>query len=326
MKQYFKNNLYKIIFCALLLAMVQSTKAQTDIDGLMMEKNFFCVGPTAGYSSWKNYWEGTNKRENLNLGRVSTTHFMLMGNYGITSKLNVLVGLPYIKTKASAGQLAGQKGLQDLSLFIKWQAYSKHIWKGHLNTFLTAGYSTPVSNYTPDLLPLSIGLHSKNTTLRLMADYQVNNWFASVSGSYIYRSNVKLDRNTYYTTEMHYTNEVKMPDASQFNFRAGYRSSTWIFEAILDKWTTLGGFDITKNNMPFVSNKMNATTLGLHIKYEADFINGLSFVADGSTTVAGRNVGQSSGFGGGIFYILDFSKKKKSTKEVKKTDNKTQIK
>jgi hypothetical protein len=215
--------------------------------------------------------------------------------------------------------------LQDISLFIKWQAYSKHIWKGHLNTFLTAGYSTPVSKYTPDLLPLSIGLHSKNTTLRVMADYRVKNWFASASGSYVYRGNVNLDRNTYYTTEMHYTNEVKMPDASQFNFRAGYRSETWIAEAILDKWTTLGGFDITKNNMPFVSNKMNATTLGVHIKYETNFINGLSFVADGSTTIAGRNVGQSSGFSGGVFYIMDFSKKKKS-KASEKTDNKSKKK
>ena len=325
MKYNFIKNLQKVFFCMLLLIIVKPAAAQTDMDGLMMEKNFFCVGPTAGYSSWKNYWEGTNKRENLNLGRVSSTHFMLMGNYGITSKLNVLFGLPYIKTKASAGQLAGQKGLQDLSLFIKWQAWDKHIGKGHIKTFVTAGYAFPVSNYTPDLLPLSIGLHSKNSLLRLLVDYQRNNLFATVSGTYIYRSNVNLDRDTYYTTEMHYTNEVKMPDASQFNLRAGYRSSTWIFEAILDKWTTLGGFDITKNNMPFVSNKMNATTLGLHVKYDTDFVNGLSFVADGNTTIAGRNVGQSSGFSGGVFYILDFSKKKK-TKASKKTDNKPQTK
>jgi hypothetical protein len=325
MKYYLSNNLHKIFFAVLMLLLIKPAAAQTDIDGLMMEKNFFCVGPTAGYSSWKNYWEGTTKRDNANLGRVSNTHFMLMGNYGITSKLNVLFGLPYIKTKASAGQLAGQKGLQDLSLFIKWQAWDKHIAKGYFKTFVTGGYAFPVSNYTPDIMPLSIGMHSKNATFRLMADYQRGNLFASASGSYIYRSNVTLDRNTYYTSEMHYTNEVKMPDASQFNFRVGYRSETWIAEAILDKWTTLGGFDISKNNMPFVSNKMNATTLGVHIKYETNFVNGLSFVADGSTTIAGRNVGQSSGFSGGVFYIMDFSKRKKTTKKEaeKKTPKKS---
>lgn len=293
-----------------------AVKAQTDIDGLLMQKNFFCVGPTIGTSSWKNYWEGTFKRDNANLGTISSTTAMIMGNYGITDKLNVLFGLPYIKTKASAGNLKGQKGLQDLSLWVKWVAKEKKIGKGNLKAILMGGYSAPVSNYYIDLMPLAIGMHSKTGNLRLMADYELGNWFATISGTYMLRSNVNLDRNTYYTTQMHYTDEVKMPDANYFNFRIGYRSSTWIVEAIADKFTTLGGFDMTKNNMPFVSNKMDATKLGLHIKYDTDFVNGLSFVADANTTVAGRNIGQSSSFGGGVFYILDFSKKRKE--ETKK--------
>lgn len=311
-----------LLFFILVLCLFHKSFSQTDIDGLMMQKNFFCVGPTAGYSSWKNYWEGTLKRENLNMGRVSTTNFMLMGNYGITNKLNVLFGLPYIKTKAGAGNMAGQKGLQDLSLLVKWVAYQKHIGKADLKAILFGGYSTPVSDYTADFLPLSIGLHSKNATMRVMADYQRNHWFATASYSYIARSNVTIDRYTYYTTEMHYTNEVRMPDVYQLNFRAGYRSETVIAEAVFNKWTTLGGFDIPRNGMPFVSNKMNATGIGLNIKYETP-LDGLSIVANGSTTVAGRNVGQATGFNAGVFYILDFSKKKKKEKKADgQTENK----
>lgn len=317
MKYNFIKNLQKIFFCLLLLIIVKPAAAQTDMDGLMMEKNFFCVGPTAGYSSWKNYWEGTNKRENLNLGKVSATNFTLMGNYGISQRLNVLFGLPYIKTKASAGNMAGQKGLQDFSLTVKYVAYQKHIAQGDLKAILIGGYSTPLSNYTADFLPLSIGLHSKNATLRIMADYQRNNWFVTASYAYIARSNVTIDRYTYYTTEMHYTNEVKMPDASQLNFRLGYRSESWVIEALADKWTTLGGFDIPRNGAPFVSNKMNATKIGLNVKYETP-INGLSVIANGSTTVAGRNVGQSTGFNAGVFYIFDLSKKKKKEKKQTK--------
>lgn len=316
------KNLQRIFFCFMLLIMVKPVTAQTDMDGLMMEKNFFCVGPTAGKSSWKNYWEGTLKRENLNMGRVSTTSFMLMGNYGITSRLNVLFSLPYVKTKASAGNMAGQKGFQDISLLVKYVAYQKHIAKGDLKAILMGGYSTPVSNYTADFLPLSIGLHSKNATFRIMADYQRNNWFATASYAYIARSNVTIDRYTYYTTEMHYSNEVKMPDASQLNFRVGYRSDSWVIEAIADKWTTLGGFDIPRNGAPFVSNKMNATKIGLNVKYETP-VNGLSVIANGSTTVAGRNVGQSTGFNAGVFYIFDLSKKKKAEKNQ---DNKPENK
>ena len=304
-----------LLLFILFISCFQKSFSQTDIDGLMMQKNFFCVGPTAGYSSWKNYWEGTLKRENLNMGRVSTTNFMLMGNYGITNKLNVLFGLPYVKTKTSAGNMAGQKGLQDLSLFVKWVACQKHIAKGHLKTMLIGGYATPVSDYTADFLPLSIGLHSKNVNLRVMADYQRNNWFVTASYTYIARSNVVIDRSTYYTTEMHYSNEVKMPDASQFNFRIGYRSEVLIAEAIFNKWTTLGGFDIPRNGMPFVSNKMNATGIGLNVKYETP-LDGLSVVANGTTTVAGRNVGQATGFNAGVFYIFDFSKKKKKEKKT----------
>ncbi len=296
--------------CAFILP---GAKAQTDIDGIFMQNNYFCAGPSYTYSSWKNYWEGPNKRDNANLGRVSTKTAMLMGNFGVTDKLNLLFGLPYIKTEASAGTFKGQQGLQDLSLFIKWVAKEKAIGNGTLKGILIGGYATPVSNYSEDLLPLSIGLHSKTAMIRLMADYEVGNWFATASGTYNFRKNVMLDRDTYYTTGMHYTAEVKMPDATYLNLRAGYRSSSWIIEAIAAKWTTLGGFDITKNNMPFVSNKMKATQLGLHIKYDTDFVNGLSFVADLNTTVAGRNVGQSTGYGAGIFYILDVSKKQKET-------------
>jgi len=318
--------LQKIIVCNLLLLCFSQAKAQTDIDGLMMEKNFFCVGPTAGYSSWKNYWEGTLKRDNLNMGKVSTTNFMLMGNYGVSKRLNILFALPYVKTKASAGNMAGQKGFQDLSLMVKWVPYQKHIYKGDFQTFLIGGYSAPISNYTADFLPLSIGLHSKNAIIRGMIDYQRNHLFATASYTYIARSNVTIDRYTYYTTEMHYSNEVKMPDASQWNFRAGYRSDVLIAEAVFNKWTTLGGFDIPRNGMPFVSNKMNATSIGLNLKYETP-LDGLSVVANGSTTVAGRNVGQSSGFNAGVFYIFDFTKKKKAPKKADaKTENKTKTK
>ncbi len=309
----------KKIFLIATIFITSKIEAQTEMDGLFMEKNLFCVGATYSKSSWKNYWEGTFKRENLNLGKVSNTNVMINGNYGINDNIGIIFTLPYIVTKADAGQLAGQKGGQDLSLYIKWAGYKKQFSTSILKGIIIGGVSTPLTNYTPDLLPLSIGLHSKTASVRGMIDYQKGNWFGTASATYLYRGNVKLDRNTYYTTRLHYSNMVEMPNASNFNIRGGYRSETWIIEAFANKWITNDdGFDITKNNMPFVSNKMDATSIGLHVKYETDFVNGLSFIADGITTVAGRNVGQSSGFTLGAFYIMDFTKKKK---EVKSQNN-----
>jgi hypothetical protein len=286
-------------------------KSQTDLDAIMMNRKNLCIGPMYGYSSWKNYWEGTFKRDNENLGKVSTQMFSVMGTYGITKKLNVIVNLPYIKTKASEGTLHGLDGLQDLSLWIKWKPYSKDLGKGTFSLFALGGASFPASNYTPDFLPLSIGLHSTNLSARVIADYLLNKFFVTASGTYTYRNNIKIDRNSYYTTEMHLTNEVEMPDVASFNFRTGYRSGHFIAEAFASNMTTLGGFDIRKNDMPFPSNKMNSTAVGAGFKYEFKRIHHLSLMGDASYIVAGRNVGEATSFSGGLFYLFNFSKKDK---------------
>jgi hypothetical protein len=299
---------------------INTVSAQTDIDAIMMEKNAFCVGPMYSYSSWKNYWEGTLKRENLNLGKVSTQMFGLMGNYGLTRKINLLFSVPYVKTKASAGTLHGMKGIQDLSLFVKWRPIQKKIGDGKLSLFGIAGISVPLGDYTPDFLPLSIGLHSKTASARVMVDYQKGNLFATGSATYVFRDNIEIDRTSYYTTELHLTNEVAMPDAANFNFRTGFRNHRLIAEAVVNNWTTLGGFDITRNNMPFPSNKMNATTVGINIKYVLPSLPQLSIVAGGNATVAGRNMGQSTTVYGSFFYVLDFSHKTKSTDQSAKTN------
>ena len=317
MEKIIRSKIGLAIASLFLLAPVLS-KAQTDIDAVMMEKNAFCVGPMFGYSSWKNYWEGTLKRENLNLGTVSTKIFSVMGNYGINNKLNVLFGLPYVLTKASAGQLNGQEGVQDLSLWVKWKAYTKKIASGRLSLLAIGGYSLPVSGYTADFLPMSIGLESKNISLRAMADYQRGSWFGTVSGTYVIRSNVTLDRDAYYTTQMHYSNEVDMPDAASFNIRAGYRDKGLIAEAVFDLWNTLGGFDITRNNMPFVSNEMEMTRIGFNFKYDMPFHPPLSLTGNVMTTISGRNVGQSTSVNAGIFYVIDFTRKKKTDSEDSK--------
>lgn len=310
MKTFLNQN--KFLIAVLLCLQMNSVYGQTDMDAIMMEKNAFCVGPMYSYSSWKNYWEGTLKRENLNLGKVSTQMLGVMGNYGISRNLNALFSTPYVKTKASAGTLHGLEGMQDLSLFLKWRGLQKKMGGGRLSLFAIGGVSFPLTNYVVDYLPLSIGLHSKTASARVMADYEKNNLFVTGSATYVLRGNVKIDRNSYYTTEMHYTNEVEMPDGMNFNLRLGYRSFRFIGEAVLNNWTTLGGFDITRNNMPFPSNKMNATTVGVNVKYVLPPLPQLSIVAGGGTTVAGRNMGQTTDFYGSVFYVFNLGGKTKS--------------
>ena len=316
-----KRKLKTFAFFILLVSGKQMLLAQTDMDAIMMGKNRLCIGPMYSYSNWKNYWEGTLKRDNLNLGTLSTQTFSVMGNYGITSKLNLLFNVPYVKTKASAGTMKGMQGLQDLSLFVKWMPLEKEMMGGVFSVYGIAGASVPLTNYVADYLPLSIGLRSKTASARLMADYQTGSIFVTASGTYVLRDNIKIDRTAYYTTEMHFTNEVNIPNGGNLNVRAGFRNERLIAEAVLNSWKTFGGFDIIRNNMPFPGNRMNATTVGANFKYVLlPKHHEVSLVAGGNTTVAGRNMGQSATVYGSVFYVLDFTHKTKTRVAPAKTN------
>ncbi|MBX9784737.1 MAG: transporter [Chitinophagaceae bacterium] len=304
---------FKIIF--FLLFITHQLFAQTDIDAIMMEKNAFCVGPMYSYSSWKNYWEGTFKRDNQNLGTVTTQMFSVMGNYGVSQKLNLLFNVPYVTTKASAGQLRGMRGLQDLSLMVKYRPINKKIGYARLAVYGIGGISTPLTNYVADYLPLAIGLKSKTAMVRLMVDYYYNNkWFVTASGTYVFRDNITLDRNSYYTTELVLSNKVFMPNVATFNIRAGWRTQYLIAEAVFNNITTQGGFDITKNDMPFPSNRMNASSIGANFKYVFKKKDHLSLTGGAHQVIAGRNMGQSLNLNFGVFYVIDVGKKEKKDK------------
>jgi hypothetical protein len=308
--------LYRMtVYCKLLLSTVLFlpflTNAQTDLDGIMMNKNQFCHAIIYDHSSWDHYWEGGFKRTNENMGTVTTQSLMYMPNYGITNNLNIMASLPYVWTKASAGTLHGMKGFQDLMVFLKWKALTKSYGKNKISLIAIGGASTPTTNYAIDFLPLSIGLGSTNLIARGMVDFERNRFTVTGSASYVWRSNVKLDRDSYYDTEMHLTNEVKMPNVSMYQLRAGYRGKYLIAEATLTDMNTLGGFDITKNNMPFPSNNMDATMVGASFKYTIKPLPNLALLAGGHYTIAGRNMGQSKAVMVGILYAFYIGKKTK---------------
>lgn len=300
------------LLCTICMVSQQFVFSQTDLDAIMLKKNIFCVGGMVSSNTWTDYWEGTFKRDNENLGKVTTNMYAAMGNYGLTDKLNVLFSLPYVTTKSSAGTLAGTNGFQDLSLMLKWMPYQVRLGSKNRLSLLGVGkISLPVNNYVADFLPMSIGMRSKTAGVRILVDFQRSKFFATASGAYTYRANIDIDRNSYYTTEMHYTNEVEMPNVTGYNLRTGYRSKSWIAEAVLENMTTLGGFDIRKNDMPFPSNKMNMTQAGVNFKHTTKVVRGLEFTGGARYVISGRNVGQATTVYGGIFYLMDLAAKRK---------------
>jgi len=311
------SHLYKcLLLIACFGASIQHACAQMENDGIMIPKNYLCPGVMYSNSDWKNYWEGTFKRNNGNIGTVNTNMYSAMVTYGVTNNLIATIGLPYVTTHASAGTLEGQKGLQDISLNVKWRPIKFSFGKSTFSLLASLTGSIPASNYEADFLPLALGSHSKNFSARGIADYGYGKFFATVSGAYITRSNITIDRNSYYTTELIYSNQVKLPNMSDYNFRAGFRSKYFIAEGVANITTSLGGFDIRKNDMPFPSNRMNMTTVGLNLRYRIKSLKDLEFTAGDDYVVKGRNVGQSNMIHGGISYIFSLSKTTKTSEQV----------
>ena len=284
--------------------------AQTEQDALMMGNKKLCIAGTYAFNSWENYWEGEFKRNNDNIGQLETKSAMLMLNYGISNNLNVLASLPYVSTKATRGTLSGLSGFQDASFYLKWRPLKKQFGKQVISLFTVAGYTTPTNDYNIDFMPMTIGMGSKVLSGRLIADYRINKIFATLSGAYVHRSNVEIDRPAYYTDRQINSSMVRMPDAGNFQLRTGYRNKLAIAEAFVENTTTFGGFDIRKNDMPFVSNKMNSTRVGVEGKYYLSKLPSLGFHANAWKTIAGRNVGEATGFMAGASYIFDFTSTK----------------
>lgn len=286
-------------------------RAQTLNDGLMMTKGDFCTGFLFTHDRWTDYWEGTLRRDNGNIGHLTTQALTYAGNYGITNRLNAIAMLPYVRTQASAGTMRGLAGLQDLTLGLKYELLRKGEDKVRYFTLFGVGIvSTPLSDYTPDYLPLSIGLGTTQVSGRLTANYtQYRQWYVNVSGGYTWRSNVSLDRPSYFTDgRIFYTNEVWMPNVFDYNIDIGRIKNGLQLTLTYQQQNTLGGADIRRQDMPFVSNRMNMARVGALVMYYLPFHRQLAVRGMVNQTVAGRNVGQSTTVLGGLLYTFHLIK------------------
>ena len=300
----------KIFYAAFFLAASVNAYSQTLSDALMMSKSNLCTGFMYGHDQWKNYWEGNLKRDNQNIGNLATQSLTWVGVYGLSEKVNLVATLPYVKTKASGGTLAGQEGIQDLTIGAKYRIVKQQVGKGSFTVFGAGSFTTPLSDYTPDFFPLSLGTASTTVSGRFITGYALEQGiYFNATAAYTWRSNVTLDRPSYYTDNTFFeTNEVQMPNVFDYSLEAGYRKKAFQGALSFMQQNTLGGGDIRRQDMPFVSNQMNASRLGALVMYYLPKPKNLAVRLIGSYVVAGRNVGQSTSFMGGLLYTFNFAK------------------
>jgi hypothetical protein len=286
-----------------------SLHAQTIDDGLMMPRKQLCTGFVYMHDAWDRYWEGRLERGNGNVGTVTTQSVSWMGTYGVTDRLNVIAMVPWVTTKASAGTLSGMHGLQDLTVAVKWNALATGLTSlGTLQAFVVASAGLPLTDYTPDFLPMSIGLASRRASGRLSLNFQAKQgWFVEGTGAYTWRDKVTLDRPAYFTNDrLVLSDEVAMPDVIDYTFRAGYWKHGLYAPLSFSQQITLGGSDIRRQDMPFVSNRMNSSRVDALAMYYLPRPKNLVLRLGATYTVSGRNVGRSTTLLAGLLYTVKF--------------------
>lgn len=288
------------VVCA---APVQSLLAQSPDDGLMLPKRAFRTTVDYGVDKWDEYWEGTLKRDNENIGTVTTKSVTWMGSYGITRNLNVYATLPYVSTEASQGVLRGLSGAQDVTVSAKYRFARIPFGNGYVfGATALLGVGAPTTDYTPDFLPMSIGLGAKRATLRATAHVKERRgFFADAAMAHTWRSTVKLNRVSYYDgAQLVNSDEVAMPDVMDWTAALGFNNPTWCIPVMLMGQRTLGGHDIRRQDMPFVSNRMDFLRVGAKVMYMVPQLPQLGVSVGAAHTLSGRNVGQSTMYSVGL--------------------------
>lgn len=270
-----------------------------------MDKGQLCLAAIYQNDTWDHYWEGTLKRDNQNVGTLTRQTVLPMFALGISNKINVLAALPWVSTDASAGQVRGANGIQDLGIWLKGELFNFKVGTGKFSAHAVGGLTLPASNYLADYAPFSLGLGCPDGSLRGIFQYQFDNgiYLRTQAGFHV-RGTTKIERDYYYTTYGIYSDKVDMPNAATYGTTAGI----WLFDYSLklelfhEGMNTLGGHDIRRQDVGFPSNNMDFTRIGGGFHYYTPFLKGLGIVGSANRVLSGRNIGQSTVIMGGISY------------------------
>lgn len=299
------RNLLPPFFFAFLLFGAVALRAQTATDALMMAKGDICFGLMYDHGAWDQYWEGDLLRTNGNIGTLTKRMVLPMVTLGVIDRVNLIAGVPYVKTSSDGGQLTGVDGMQDLSIAIKGEVLRVSLGKGKLHLFPVAEFSTPVSNYLPDYQPYSIGLGADQFTFRGIAMYEFDmGLFLRASAAHLWRTHARAERDYYYNNGSYYTEWMDVPNAWHYQAAAGI----WLFDyklRVQGEFTVLrcaSGDDIRAWNPGQPTNKVDVDQVGGFAQYYFSKPRGLGIIGYYNAVIGGRNMGRFSNIGGGLTY------------------------
>lgn len=227
--------------------------------------------------------------------KVNIQSVSLYGTVGLSSKVDLVANLPYISTKGNAseqvltnyGYTNEKKGIQDLALYIKYNPFNFKAGTGNIALIGALGIQTPLGNYqVEENLQSIIAIGNKST--------QVNSYVLAM---------YKLKCGLFVNGQLGYSlRSTPVPDAFLSEIKAGYAAKQFYVDVFSATQISTSGVDILKEGFTgsFPATKVNSTRIGVNVY--VPIVKGFGISGGASSYVAGRNLGQSTGYYGALIY------------------------
>lgn len=279
-----------------LLLLGVAVQAQSPLSGFMNGKGKGSVALSYTAENYDNVFLVPADAKGVPVfNEVSVNSFSVYGTYGLSDRFDAVVTLPYISAtgKASEGVLNElgfeneRSGVQDLSVFLKYNPLSVQVGENDLHFIVGGGFSTPLGSYRVDEgLQSIIAIGNRATTLNGLAIAQ----FRTPSGFFL-------------TTQAGYSlRNGEVPNAVLGEIKAGYAAAKFYVDAWFAGQISDGGVNILGEGFtgffPATDVSYNRAGITAFVPVGSGF--GLS--ASVSRYLSGRNVGQSTGLSGAVIY------------------------
>jgi hypothetical protein len=272
------------------------SQAQMPVNGFMQGKGKGAVALSYNSESYEDVYLVPQKVNGVPVfNKVTVQSTNLFATVGLSKKLDLQVNLPYIKSTGQAsdavlnnlGYQNERKGLQDISLYLKYNPFNFKTSNGNLALMAAVGVQTPLGNYRVDeslQSILAIGNRATQINTILIANYKFNKGlFLNASGGYSARNN-------------------NVPSAILGEFKAGYAGKKVYVDAYIAGQSSSNGTDILKEgfNGVFPQTRVNYSRVGVNLYVPLKY--GIGISGGYSSYIAGRNLGASSGGYGALIF------------------------
>jgi hypothetical protein len=290
------ENRFRMIVATMLLGAWSMAAGQSPVSAFFNGKGKGVVALSYAWESYDEVFLAPEKIRGVPIfERVNISSVNLYTSYGILDNLDLVATLPYIQVRGSASEEIlkdlgfenTREGLQDISVFLKYRPFIIELGSARLDLIGAAGIQTPLGSYAADeglQYILAIGNRATRLEGMGMAQFRLENGlFAAGQAGYSWRNN-------------------QVPNAFVSQVKLGYAGKAIYADAFLAWQRSSDGVDILGPGFEafFPATRVNFTRLGLNIF--APLTRSFGVSAGAMRYVQGRNLGQSTGFYGGIVY------------------------